>query len=62
MEDNDTIRDITTKVESASTDFEKTNTELKRKYLICSKKYASFCLTTQAKILYNSSIASWRQQ
>lgn len=34
MEDDITIEDITKKVESASTNFEKTNTELKRKYLI----------------------------
>ena len=34
MEDNITIGELTNKVEKASTDFEKTNTELKRKYLI----------------------------
>lgn len=34
MEGDITIEDITKKVESASTNFEKTNTELKRKYLI----------------------------
>ena len=34
MEDNITIGELTNKVESASTDFEKINTELKRKYLI----------------------------
>ncbi len=34
MENNITIGEITNKVETASTDFEKTNTELKRKYLI----------------------------
>lgn len=34
MEGDITIEDITKEVESASTNFEKTNTELKRKYLI----------------------------
>lgn len=34
MEDDITIEDITKQVESASTYFEKTNTELKRKYLV----------------------------
>lgn len=34
MEDNTTIESLTKKVEGASTDFEKTNTELKRKYLV----------------------------
>lgn len=34
MENDDTIQNITRKVESASTDFEKSNTELKRKYLV----------------------------
>ncbi len=34
MEDNITIGELTNKVESASTNFEKNNTELKRKYLI----------------------------
>lgn len=34
MENDITIGEITSKVETASTDFEKTNTELKRKYLI----------------------------
>ena len=34
MEDKGTIKDITSKVENASTTFERTNTELKRKYLV----------------------------
>lgn len=34
MKDNITIQEITESVDKASTDFEKTNTELKRKYLI----------------------------
>ncbi len=34
MKENETIGELTAKIERASTDFEKTNTELKRKYLI----------------------------
>lgn len=34
MESDDTIKELTSKVENASTDFERTNTELKRRYLI----------------------------
>lgn len=34
MEKDDTIKKLTKEVETASTDFEKTNTELKRKYLL----------------------------
>lgn len=34
MEDNITIKEIIEKVEKSSTDFEKTNTELKRKYFV----------------------------
>lgn len=34
MENDDTIQELTKKVENASTDFEKTNTELKRKFLV----------------------------
>lgn len=32
--DEETIKNITDRVESMSTDFEKTNTELKRKFLL----------------------------
>ena len=34
MQDKNTIKNITEKVQNASTNFEKTNTETKRKYLI----------------------------
>ena len=34
MKNEITVKEITQKIEKSSTDFEKTNTELKRKYLL----------------------------
>lgn len=34
MDSNETIESITRRVEGASTDFEKTNTDIKRRYLL----------------------------